>query len=628
MSVDVEGVNNSSSVHNVSQEETQPAAESSESQQVAPATDDGRTSKIGEQSFNASMVKSNVLAAAPGAAPARVDPGGPPQSADAPLTFSADDKVPRFVYPGHGNFGPNATPKETADFIRSLEMGISGDVQKSQAQFFTQALENHKNQPEWTQQFFRALGSEKTAQLIENSLTPGVYQYSSQKDFEKSVGTIRDAISGLASNPQLFSQADMDKLVGQMAKGSFNPWVASELFGKMSYQNEGVKNMFFDAAVKTALDPKTSARTANDIAASASHVLATTSTDNQTARLNELREDKQLTSFIQKAMAGPQEMPGLWSVTQSSQRWTPVTQERFARVDGLLLNASVADIRDGWQGGLPISSADLSATRTQMFNAAAQALTDGRIEENFKDNSMFKDAMSSIFMKEFDPIMNSGLGSNGAGFDILKFQPGLEKFFQHTLFTPNPSSTSKALSNFLANKMTEIGQGLMDTSPGAEQKFFDKFGRTRMDGAAISGGLLGMLTNSIKASKDDLKKDAEAKAASIKLLLDITLGFVPGIGGKLAQGVENTIAKTLIEKTLGPIQSSIIDKIKSGAVDEAKKLIMDQYKNKDPETAVLGLFNALNQTIPNGDRAGEPNFLTQFQSSYSTVINSPYRITR
>jgi hypothetical protein len=582
----------------------------------------GRDSRIGAQSFDASVVKARIQSAQ------LADPLRDPQKDNGPKTFTAEDKVPDRVFPGEGRTGANATPQEVANFIRGLEFSPAGDGQQAQAQFFTQALADHKNQPEWTQQFFKALGSSKTAEIMQNALTPGQFKFSSKADFEKSVSTIRDAVAGLAQRPDLFNQADMNLLVGKMSDQGFNRWTASELFGKMSWQNEGVKNMFFTAAVNKALDSKTGGGARSALAAAASNVLASTSMDNQAVQLNNLRKSGQLTSFVQSAMSGPQQAPTLWSAVESVQRSTPVNNEDYARVDGLLLNASLVDVRDSFDRAMPISSSDLTATRTQLFNAAAQALTDSRVEGSFKDNDTFKDAMTRIFTNQFDSIINSGLGTNGAGFDILKFQPGLEKFFQSVLFTQHPTLATKDLSNFLADRLSKYGQGLMDTKPGAEQRFRDQFGRSRIDAAAISGGLLGMMTNALRASKDELNKDNEAKAGAIKFVVDVAFGFIPGIGGKLAEGVDSTIAKTLIEKTLGPVQDKVLGLIKDGAVDQAKQLLLDQFKGKDPEAAFLGLFNALNQTIPNGDEHNEPNFLTQFESSYSTAVNSPYRITR
>jgi hypothetical protein len=622
MSVDVQSVGDSNAAQ--SSQHSEPATETSSRDETRAAnTDHGRDSRIGEQSFSATLARAQLERVTTGFA-GRIPPDPPP----GPRTFNAEDRVPEHVFPPAGNNGPNATPQEAAEFIRSLEFSIAGNTQQTQAQFFVQALRDHRNQPAWTQQFFRSLGSSKTAELIENSVTPGLYQYSSERDFNSSVAVVRDALAGLARDRTLFNQQDMNMLVGKMAQRGFNPWVASELFSKMSWRDESVKNMFFRAASNLATEASRNGRSANELAAAASNVLASTSMDNQAVQLNRLRTEGRLSNFIQRAMTGPREMPTLWSAIQSTQSWTPVEFQNYSHVDGLLLNASLVDVRDPLSGPLPISAKELFALRTEMFNAAALALTSSRIQDAYENNDMFKDAMTRIYIRQFDQIMNSGLGSNGAGFDTIRFQPALEKFFQTVMFSPNPSNSSRELSNFLAERLTQYGQALMDTSPGAEERFRNQFGRSRMDGAAIAGGTLGMLTNALRASKDDLIKDAEARAGAVKFVLDVALGFVPGIGGRLAAGVENTIAKTLIEKTLGPVQNKVLDLIKTGAVDEAKRLILDQYKNKDPETALLGLFNALNQTIPNGDEPGEQNFLTQFQSSYSTAINSPYRITR
>jgi hypothetical protein len=166
-----------------------------------------------------------------------------------------------------------------------------------------------------------------------------------------------------------------------------------------------------------------------------------------------------------------------------------------------------------------------------------------------------------------------------------------------------------------------------DTKLG-EHEMFAAMRRAEINGAAIAGGMMGMLTNSLKAANDELKKNAEAQAEGVKFVVGLAFSFIPGAGSKLGAGVENAIAKTIIEKTFDGIQGKVLELIRDGATEQAKQLILNQYKNKDPQVMLFGLFNALNQTIPNGDQPGEQNFLTQFQSSYGTAVNSPYRITR
>lgn len=593
---------------------------------------EGRDSRIGEQSFAAAMKRDAIVNAS--VTPAAVDPNAnttsaaavtPPGQTDAgPLTFTADDKIQRFVYPGTGKFGPDATPQEAADFIRSQEMGIGGDYRTAQSQFFTQALEDHKGDTAWTQQFFRALGTDKTAEIINNTMTPGTFQYQSTENREKAIATVRNAISDLAQNPQLFNQADMNQLVGKMADKGFNAWVGTEIFAKAP---DAVKDMFVNAAATRASDPKASGSSVETMAAAATNVLASTSYEHQLGVMNQLNKAGTLDGLIQKAMAGPREIPTFSSVIDATNWRGPAVLAPFSRVEGLVTNVAYASYTDGHTPS-PLGSADLEKLQTSVFNSVAQSLTNKRAEENFKNSDFFRYSMATLFTDHFDSIMNSGLGTNGAGFDTLKFQPGLEKFFQNVLFTDKPDSASKQVGTFLANRLGAYGQGLTDTSPDAEQKFRDQFGRSRIDGAAIAGGLLGMMTNAIKDHNDVLKKNAEAQADAIKLVLDIGIGFIPGAGKAIAGQVESAIAKKILETTLGKVQDKVIDLIKQGALDQAKAILLDQFKNKDPQEAAFGLFNALNQTIPNGDQAGEPNFLTQFQSSYNTAINSPSRATR
>src|SRR5436853_1336057 len=67
----------------------------------ATPADDGRDTKVGEHLMLASMRRTEILNASHtnGAALA---PDGQGQGTNAPKTFTEDNKVPRYVYPGEG----------------------------------------------------------------------------------------------------------------------------------------------------------------------------------------------------------------------------------------------------------------------------------------------------------------------------------------------------------------------------------------------------------------------------------------------------------------------------------------------------------------------------------------------
>ena len=576
------------------------------------------TSKIWDTFFGASALKQRVLADAQQPNP------------DAPRTFvNNGSNIPRDTEPQSPS--PDATPEGAAAFIDFYRMGAN--YPGAEGFMFMRELMEHQNDPQWIQGYFKALGGDRTADLLNKALSYETFQsWTDRGDINEFVGVLRNSFAAL-DDAGLLNQADINNLVGRFASsGKFNPQVAIELFGKLDAKHENLKSMFFQAAARQAADPKTKEGVAKDLAAAATHVLGATTSDNQVLQLNLLRQEGGLDQFVKRAMAGERNVSTLESMAAYYD--SPGTDNRakneaeYGRVESLLYSLAYNDVRDGWDHRpVSVTGDDLHKLRTDFFNAAAQSLTDSKTQDNFRGNVMFKDGMSAVFMTEYDNIVKSGLGPNGAGFDTLKFQPGLEKFFQQALFTPPLGYSSASLANFLSAKVSETGAALMDTSPDAEAKWRAAHGgQSRMDAAAVAGGLLGMLTNGLKSSLDQMKKDAEAKAQAVKLVLDIAFGFIPGIGSKLGSGAAETFLKNII----GPVEGKIKDELKNGAVDKAKELIMNQYKDQlrdlKPEEMVLALFNSLNQTIPNGDNRGEQNFRAEFTSSYSTIINSPNRI--
>lgn len=578
------------------------------------------TSKIWDAFFGASALRERVQANAQQQQP----------NPNVPQTFvNNNSNIPRDTEPQPPS--PDATPAGAAAFIDHYRMGAN--YPGAEGFMFMRQLMEHQNDPQWIQGYFKALGNDRTAELLNQSLSYETFQnWTDRGDINEFVDVLRTSFETL-DNAGLLNQADMNNLVGRWAaSGKFNPQVAIELFGKLDARHENLKSMFFQAAARQAANPQTKDGVGKDLAAAATHVLGQTTSDNQVLQLNLLRQAGGLEQFVKRAMAGERTLSTLESMAAYYD--SPGTDNRakneveFGRIESLLYSLAYNDVRDGWDHRpVSVTGDDLHKLRTDFFNAAAQSLTDSKTQDNFRNNVMFKDGMSAVFMAEYDNIIKSGLGPNGAGFDTLKFQPGLEKFFQQTLFTPPLGYSSASLANFLSGKVSEIGVALMDDSPGAEARWRAAHGgQSRMDAAAVAGGLLGMLTNGLKSSLDQMKKDAEAQAQTVKLFVDIAFGFIPGIGSKLG----STAAETFLKNVIGPIDSKIRDAIKTGAVDKAKELIMNEFKsglrNLKPDEMVLALFNSLNQTIPNGDNRGEQNFRAEFTSSYSTIINSPNRI--
>ncbi|HEX8475560.1 MAG TPA: hypothetical protein VF666_16145 [Pyrinomonadaceae bacterium] len=247
----------------------------------------------------------------------RVENAPLPNGNEPPATFNAADGKPQIPenLRHAGRIDAAASPEEAAAFITErLPFGMSYDLRAAQAQFFTQALRDHADDPRWVQNFLRSLGTEKSAELIEGAVEPGTYRNFTDKQVTEYVGTVRDALARLV-NAGMLNRADMDKLVGQWSEGgNLNPWLASELFAKASSEN--VKNLFAQSAITRAL--QTDGRNANDLSAAATHVLVTTSPQNQARQLTPLINSGNFDRLMLQAKAGEKEMPQLSSLVSNS----------------------------------------------------------------------------------------------------------------------------------------------------------------------------------------------------------------------------------------------------------------------------------------------------------------------
>lgn len=557
--------------------------------------------------------------------------GNPPILAS--LTFDKDQQVTVDKHdPPIIQFDPSMSGTDAAKAILSQENPqYNVDAYETQTKFFIDAAKAHRNDPKWMEEFFKALGPDKMAKLINDTLTPGVFQHSTPEEVRESLAAIRDTIANLATtNPPLFDQSDMDALVKSMASDSrgFYDLIALELFGKMDYKAESVKNMFFKSASQLALSGQLNDKQSKFLAAAAAHVLSTTSANNQAEQLSALRGQtpagvpSELNKFINLAMQGPTETPSLESrlgtLSQYPGPHGSATSEPYGRIDALIFNAAYVGYTDGHTPGPRLSSAELQALRTELFQTATVALNNPAIEKAY-DNNFMKDGLARIFMQDFNFIYKSGIGSNGAGLDPT-LAKGISEFFKFTVFTTKPGYEQKQLMNFIKTQVQDISQALNSTSPNAEQEFQDKFGMSRYDGAALLGNILGAMKLGLNAHIADITKDADAQKEALGFLFDITIGLIPGIGGKLTDEATATAYK-LLAQIADKSQSKIIENIKNGALGEARKLFLEANSTKDPQQLLDNLKNGVNMTLPNGDNGTETYHQT-FQSAYNYTINN------
>lgn len=552
----------------------------------------------------------------------------------ASLTFDKDQQVTVGEHePPVIQFDSSMSGTDAAKAILSQENPqYDIDAYETQTKFFIDAAKAHRNDPKWMEEFFKALGPDKMARLINDTLTPGVFQRSTPEEVRESLAAIRDTISNLASaNPPLFDQSDMDALVKSMASDSrgFYDLIALELFGKMDYKSESVKNMFFKSASQLALSGQLNDKQSKFLAAAAAHVLSTTSANNQAEQLSALRGQtpaglpSELNKFINLAMQGPTETPSLESrlgtLSQYPGPHGSATSEPYGRVDALIFNSAYVGYTDGHTPGPRLSTAELQALRTELFQTATVAMNKNPAIEKAYNNNFMKDGLAEIFMQDFNFIYKSGIGTNGAGLDPT-LAKGITQFFKFTVFTTKPGYEQKQLMEFIKTQVQDVAQALNSTAPNAEQEFRDKFGMSRHDGAALLGNMLGAMQLGLDAHLSDINKDADAKKEALGFLFDITIGLIPGIGGKLTDEATATAYK-LLAQIADKSQSKIIENIKNGALGEARKLFLEANSAKDPKELLENLRSGVNMTLPNGDN-GTETFHQTFQSAYSYTVDN------
>jgi hypothetical protein len=523
-----------------------------------------------------------------------------------PQTFKDDNGIAEPADPVFRTSGPEPgtfeSPEEYAKYIKYGPPKFDG----SEPYDFVGALYEHKDDTEWTQRFLTALGTKETARLISIADQVVVDGNSSRVVGQTLANLVRDG---------RFNQSDMDNLVRNMASNA--PYSTfrdvAAIFDSLPFSVEGtkLKNMFGASAV--ALVSATGAfkntnyseQVKNTFAAIATRSLASTGGTNEAIQLNEWRKSvgaAAFSEFIKSAMSANPIFPDEIDSGKINDLFNAVLTAG-PHYAGSTLTQSV----------IPLD--ELRELQSSVFKGAVKSFNDERVFEIYKNNVEVKNALSKLFMGDFDTIMPSSLAPNEARFDDGDFQRGMGKFFQLTLFTHPADDTSKALSQFLVTKLSALKNGLLDNSAGADQRFQQMFGLNREDGAAFAGLMLGMMTQGIRGAKADLEKDAKQKAEAVGLIIDIGLSLLPK-GSEVFSTLGKGIVKDLLQGSADAIQSKITGDLKDGLVDDAKKAFADALQGKDLVQIMAGIYYAFDGQLPNENL----NLLGQFEGAYRSIV--------
>lgn len=510
---------------------------------------------------------------------------------DDPPTIGPLDYT--FSY-GDGSYIPSGTVQningdatEAAAFVLDTFGGSSPEAQLSR---FNAVLEMHKGDSFFIRNFLNALGTSKVADLMNTAASP------------RGDGTPADAIArfnqniadafSLLADDGLLNQTDMEKLVSQLTASrgwldseSFNPWVATDLIGKAG--SEKFKNMFFDAATAHALARQESdPRLASELLAGAAHILAQTSTSNQAAHLNTLRQSGNLDEFVKLAMRGEASFGGLATLASASKGLYGEPEPlNMHGLSSLMFNVAFEKYNDFGPGA---PTADLQRISVEMFNYATDALNDpgygGTLTDHYEQSPEFKDGLSAIFREEFDAVIRENTLAAGGADRTQNYDGNLstdghqriEKFFQLALFTPPGGSYQGVMASFVANKMDALAQALQSGDMSDFQGLSrDGNGFSKTEGARVLGELLGMVHNGMQDAITDAKGDRDREIAATKGFLDVVASLIPLPAGKLITQVGlTTVAESI--KSFGT-QAAAERLVDEGRLDNAG--IVDQLYN-------------------------------------------------
>ena len=512
-------------------------------------------------------------------------------------------------------FDTSASPEEAAAGLKTfnrMSPEISSDVQA-----FTDQLEAHNDDAAWIQKYFAALGSDKTAELINNTASVSGYSNylygsmgSGSKDaaerYTQNMATLRDAFNTLQQGGN-FSQTDMNNLVNSMQDNNFNPGAAIDIFGTAS---SDVQESFVRATMANGNDT---------LEAAGSYVLSQMSSYSQSQILGGLSQDR-LNTFIQGAMAGQTDALDVRSYLETGRGDKIVT---LGGVEKLLETANKTTVYYHAQVAVPEFSPEL---QNRIFNAAVNGLNSSQAFENFKENPAFKDELSKLFIRNGQDILKAQ-APDGA-FQDGDFMSGMTKFFELTLFSAKGGELRDELMQSVIKTMSNVGDATKN--PPISQSEYENLhnGWSQQDHTEVMGGLLGMVwqaaDNQQEYIQNEIMQDEARKKEMIGLFVGMAFSFLPGAGdvlGKIA-GEGSTFLQQIPDKLINFTWDQTKDQLKNGS----QEFLLNTLKgmtNNDALTNVnllidkfRGVIVATNAALPNGE-TGELDLRSRFQSAFA-----------
>jgi hypothetical protein len=509
-------------------------------------------------------------------------------------------------------FDPNSSPEEAAAALKSPYK--PGYDPQSDVQAFTDQLEAHRDDPRWLQTYYAALGSDKSAELIGSAATPSGYStylyggYGSRdaaEMYHRNMDIIGDSLETLRANGNL-SQTDMNNLTGAMDE-NFNPSVAIDMFGKASLE---VREMFVRSTISNGDDT---------LEAAGSLILTQMQGDKQ-AQILGSQDDTQLNDFIRGAMSGQTD-----AIDMGNYLATGVA-DKTTTLGGVQSLLGTANQHTGYYGSTFQTAPFSPELQNRIFNAVAGGLNNSEAFDNFRENHVFKDELSKLFIRNGAEILKSQ-APDGA-FQNADFITGMTKFFELTLFSPKGGEMRGRLMESVVRTMGNVGDA--SKIPPLSQNEYENLhnGWSQQDHTEVMGGLLGMVWQAAENQKEfienDIMQDAAKKKEMVGFFVGMAFSFVPGAGGVMGRiaGEGASFLQQIPDKIVDFAWDQSKDQLKNGSQDFLLNLLKGS-SNSEALTNVEMLTDrfrdiivATNAAMPNGE-AGELNLRAAFQSAFS-----------
>lgn len=516
---------------------------------------------------------------------------------------------------------------------------------------FMHFVREHQDDPQWLQDYFAALGAEKTAQYLGSVADPGRYTDLSADYANGEIDAVRGALETMYESGAI-NDADIARLVEHWAmdRGNFNPGVAQLFGGLGGSHGQDMQNAFFRAAGELALAgqdlsnreflfsdeaiDRLSDGDRESLAAAAAFVLGQTSTENQVSRMIDLQADgdNAVDRFITLAMSTPPHAAAFDSYTSDAQTerlrdpdargivGQEVDYDGVAQLVSALSFDSAHFSGPGNQPPAPYSHAALQSVRDEVFYSAANGLDDNRAQ--WQDNTLLKDGLSRILMSDFDRMVADSTGGNGAMLDDdHPFPEALENFAQNVLFTDPTGHLRDATSQFLVDR---LGTMINDVNTLDDAAFADKYdGANQAQVTHLAGALLGHIDNGLEQAVEVAsdKHDAQRKGLEFGLDLAWALGqdglkLLPG-GNVVSTILPDSITKS---ETWGEIKGELEKMMKDGLTDQAAGLLLEKFPDLHADDALSGLMQELAEEVSVDN---ERDYLSALLSSYNYADNNP-----